>query len=225
MANAIAKISKEAKRIKRMHPHKYDSRKNSWSAYIAEASLRYNRGSIGKAKPKKKKATKKRAVAKKHRPRKKRVVRKRVHVKKVSRPRKRIAAVSGVKTRRRRSRPRYKVTHKVRRVGASGGGGMSTNTLLMLGGLAIGAYFLLRPKSATTATVTQVPGAPPLQLTTNQQRNNQAAEIIAWATAGGMAIDAVIKLINSLNTKSDAQVSQVYGSIAGGDGVPEWALI
>lgn len=212
--NALAKISRETKRIRKAHPGM------SFRSAQKKATSNYHSGAIG---AKKKRHTKKSHAKKRtHKPRRK------VHKRK--RSTRTVVVVSGMhpvgRTRarahkkRKRSRPKYKVSHRVRRVGAAGG--IKTNDILLIGGLGLAAYLLLRPKSNTT---TPVAGAPPLTLTTNQARNTQAQQIIAWATAGGLAINAIANLINSLNTKSDAQVSAIHDSIAGGSGVPDWALI
>lgn len=216
MGNAVIKIVREAKRIRKAHPRKYAKRKNSWLAYMQEASNRYNRGAIGK--PKKKSAAKKR----------RRVPKKRVGKKAKHRRVATVHSVSGVRRKRaapRRKRASYRVTHTVRRVGRTGGSDMKN--LLMIGALGLGAYLLFKGSKTTTQTAANsvYPSAPPLNLTGNTSRDSQAQNIIAWATAGGMAVDSIIKLINSLNNKSDAQVSEIHNDINSGAGVPDWAFI
>lgn len=107
-----------------------------------------------------------------------------------SRPRKRRVVMAG--TRRRRS------------VGKSGG-----NKMLL--GLAIGAatiYFLTKkPITPTYGTGYQLP---PLTNTQNVTRNSQASNIVQYAVAGGLAIDAIIRLIDKLNTSSDQEVNNIY---------------
>ena len=56
--NAIQWISKEAKRMRRMHPGKH----NKWSAYIADASKKYRSKSKGTATHKRKSSRVKSAV-------------------------------------------------------------------------------------------------------------------------------------------------------------------
>ena len=111
----------------------------------------------------------------------------------------------------RRTRKRRVVmagTPRRRSVGKSGG-----NKLLMC--LAIGAaaiYFLTRPTGPTYPGT--YPGTayqlPPLTSTQNVTRNTQASSLLQYAIAGGLAIDAIIKLIDRLNTSSDQEVQNTY---------------
>lgn len=204
MSNALVKINKEAKRIQKKHPKKH----RNYAGFRKEATERYHAGKIGKRK--------RSGSAKKKTHRKKSTHRKRtVH-------HKRTGAVGRVKHVRRRKHSTRK-RHKGRKVGAtkkrqSSGGGISTNKLLLLGGLAVGAYLLLKPKSDKV----QLPaGAPPLVTTTNPVRNTQANDILTYAAAGGLAIDAIIKLINSLNSSSDSDVQAVHDNINSGGGIPD----
>lgn len=203
-ANALMKITREAKHIRKKHPGK------SWKSAVKEASRKYNSGTISgpkKSHPKKKKR-KEKAKPKRNRTRT-------------------VVVVSGTvrhkrKPHRKRKRSKYKVTHSVRRVSGSGGG-IKPKDLLLIGGIGLAAWLLMKPKTSTTTNVPA--GSPPLQLTANPTRDNQAQQILAWATAGGIALNAITDLIKSLNTKSDAQVSAIYQSIDSGSGVPEWAFI
>jgi len=109
--------------------------------------------------------------------------------------------------RRRRRSPRRKVVMagrpRRRSVGKSGG-----NKLLI--GLAIGAaalYFLT--KKTTTAYPTNY-NLPPLTSTQNYTRNTQSQDLLNYAIAGGLAVDAIIKLIEKLNTSSDQEVQNIY---------------
>lgn len=214
--NALAVIRKETERLQKAHP------RMSFRAAQKKAGKNYRSGAVRAKKKHHKKAHTKKRV-RKHSSRK--------------RARKRstrtVVVVSGthaiarakVTRKRRKRRATYKVTHRVRRVSGTGRG-ISTTNMLLFGGLLIGAYLLLKPKSSGSVQLPGTPpAAPPLQLTGNTTRDTQAQQIIAWATAGGMAVDAVIKLINTLNTKPDTQVSAVYDSINTGGGVPGWALI
>lgn len=203
MSNALVVIGKEAKRIKKLHPHKH----RKWKGYIQEASAKYRGGKIGKhkAKPKRKPVRHKRKKA--------------VHHKKaVSVVRHRKKTVHVVHHKKRHHRKTHRKVGATRSRRRSGNRGISTTKLLLLGGLAIGAYLLLKPKSKT---VVMPAGAPPLVTTANPVRNNQAAEIVAYATAGGLAIDAIIKLIQSLNSSPDTDVQAVYDNINSGGGIPE----
>lgn len=203
MSNALVKINKEAKRIQKKHPNKH----RSYAGFRKEATQRYHAGKIGKRK--------KSASAKKKAHQKKSTRRKRTSHRKLT------GAVGRVKHVRRRKHSTRK-RHKGRKVGAtkkkqSSGGGISTEKILLLGGLAVGAYLLLKPKSDKL----QLPaGTPPLVTTTNPVRNTQANDILTYAAAGGLAIDAIIKLINSLNSSSDSDVQDVYDNINSGGGIP-----
>jgi hypothetical protein len=96
-----------------------------------------------------------------------------------------------------------------RRVGAKGGGSK------LLIGLAIGAaaiYFLTR----RTATTPIYPGGgqlPALLNTNNYTRNSQAQDVVNYAIAAGLAIDAISKLIDKLNNSSDAQVQSIHETV------------
>jgi len=222
MANALRKISREAKSIQKQHP------RLSWQECIDKASVRYNRGTIGKkkagaakkktAKPRKHSRKSKRkthAKTAKHRPRKKRSV-------KVGQS---VGAVHHKPRKKRRSSGK----HKGRRIGAvqqrsnGGGNGISATTVLLLAGIAFGAWYLMKGSKPQTP---QLPaGTPPLTITSNPTRNQQAANIVAYAQAGGMAIDSIIKLINALNQKSDSEVSSIYNGMSNESGVPGYLLI
>lgn len=206
MSNALVKIVREAKRIRRLHPNKH----KKWKGYVQEASAKHRSGKIGKhrsAKPKRKK------TARRHKAHKKAVAR-RVGTVATVRRRKRSGGATPHK--KRRARP-HKVSGTGKRRSSNGGGGISTNKILLLGGLAIGAYLLLKPKTNPVIPA----GAPPLVTTTNPVRNSQANEIVAYATAGGLAIDSIIKLIQALNSSPDSDVKGVYDNINSGGGIPQ----
>lgn len=199
MSNALVKINKEAKRLKKLHPNKH----RNYAGFRKEATAKYHAGTIGKrkkSKPKKHKAV--------HR-------KKRTHTKKMG-------SVGKVKhrkktTHRRKGHRSGRKVGTVKRRSSNGGGGISTNKILLLGGLALGAYLLLKPKD----TAPKLPaGAPPLVTTTNPVRNTQANDILTYAAAGGLAIDAIIKLITALNSSSDNDVKDIYDNIQSGGGIP-----
>lgn len=211
MSTALAKIVREAKRIRKAHPNKH----KKWKGFVQDASRKYNAGTIGKRKPsRKKKGVPKRVSRKKHVPAKHSP--KKRHAKRRSKKRSvsRVGAVS-------RSRKRRRKSHRTRRVGAvrRSGGGISTGTVVAVGLGALAVYMLTRPKQ--TALPSSVP---PLVTTTNPLRNSQSQDIIAYATAGGLAIDAVIRLINSLNTKSDAEVQAAHSEINETGAIPGWFI-
>lgn len=106
--------------------------------------------------------------------------------------------------RRRRSRPRKRPvmagTRRRRSVGKSGSSGLLIG--VGLGALAI--YLLTRKPAASTYNL------PPVTQTQNLTRNNQTSDIVNYAIAGGMAIDAIIKLIGLLNSSSDSDVQDMH---------------
>lgn len=196
---ALKKITAEAKRIRKKHP------KTSWKSAVRQAGSKYRSGSIrgpGKAKPKK--ATRKRAVRKKAAPKKAR--RKRASRK--------VGQAKQVVVVRRVTRV-GKVASPRRRRMAGGGGFKKFMPFLLLGGAALILWQVLKPKQP------QLPaGAPPLIQTQNQYRNQQTNEILQYALAGGLALDAITKLINALNNRSDADIQNVYDDVNQGGGLP-----
>jgi len=88
--------------------------------------------------------------------------------------------------------------------------GKKDNSKLLIG-LAIGAaaiYFLT--KKTTTATYPTNYQLPPIAQTSNYTRNTQSQDLLNYAMAGGLAIEAIIKLIDKLNTSSDQEVENIY---------------
>jgi hypothetical protein len=74
-----------------------------------------------------------------------------------------------------------------------------------LGALAI--YLLTRTPAGGTYNL------PPVTQTQNLTRNNQANDIVQYAVAGGLAIDAIIKLIGLLNSSSDSEVADIHETV------------
>lgn len=113
--------------------------------------------------------------------------------------------------RRHKRRPKVRVymagRHRRRRVGASDGGG----TKLLLG-LAIGAglIYLFTKKTTTTTTPTSLPV---LTQTQNYTRNTQSQDIVNYAIAAGLAVDAISNLINKLNSSNDSEVTYIYDKV------------
>lgn len=207
-ASVLQKISAEARKIKRKHPHKYDKLKNSWAkGYIPEAARRVKAGR--KTKRKKvgavKKATRKRAAPK-------RVARKRLPRKK----NKGLQVVRVVQTKtaeRRVGRRRVSKRRVGNNGGGNGGGGGRSNTGLMLGiGIAaLGVILLTRRQQPTYPAGYQ--NLPPVQQTGNLTRDTQARNIIQYAMAAGLAITAISNLIDRLNRSDDQQVSNIYNDV------------
>lgn len=219
-SNALSKIVREAKRLRKLHPNKH----REWKGFVKEAGEKYRSGKIGSHK-----AAKKKKVVRHHKKRKAATHRKKaVGVVKRKGPGKNKRHVKRKHVTRKRS------THKRRRMAGTGnrsrgnngggGGGMMEKLLpvLVLGGLGLIAYEMFKDKGTQP---TQLPaGTPPLQLTTNPTRNAQAQNIVAYAAAGGLAVDAIIKLIQALNSQSDSGVSNVYDNINSTGEIPGYLL-
>jgi hypothetical protein len=175
----------------------------------------------------KKKSTRKRVGARRKPAKRKAVVKKRTSPRKRKTTRKRKSAgrhlikqverssvervMAGKRRRRRPARKRRVVmagTRRRRKVGALGGNGMLIG--LGLGALAL---YLLTKKSTTTTTTPGTYQLPPLTPTNNYTRNTQSSDLINYAIAGGLAIDAIIKLIDRLNNSSDQEVSNIYDRV------------
>lgn len=182
-----------------------------------------------KSKPRtksKKKSTRKRVGARRKPAKKKTVSRKRKPAKKRKATRKRkapkgrqlikqverssVERVMAGRRKRRRSPKKRKVVmagrSRRRKVGGIGGKGL----LLGLGVGALAIYLLTKKSNTVT------PGnytLPPLTTTNNQTRNSQSNDLINYAIAGGLAIDAIIKLITRLNNSSDTEVNNMYDNV------------
>lgn len=114
--------------------------------------------------------------------------------------------------RRRRSRPRKRrVVMAGSRRRRSVGKGPGKGLLIGLGVGALALYLLTRKSS--TGYPPGYTSLPPLSQTQNINRNNQTNNIINYAIAGGLAIDAIIKLIDRLNTSNDNEVQNIYDHV------------
>lgn len=202
-ANALKKITAEAKRIRKAHP------KTSWRSAVKKAGAKFR---SGKLKPRKK-----RAVSGKSKPRRKRTVSKTITVRRKRRVAKRVKHVtvlvdSGKQPRKRRVY-RIKRTRKgqyagSRRISGRRSSGNMLKTIAIVG-LGLGAIYMLTKSSRPS--VMYIP-------TGNAVRNNQAQQIIAYAQAAGLAATQIASLINALNTRSDDQVSDMYNDVQSGSG-------
>jgi hypothetical protein len=94
---------------------------------------------------------------------------------------------------RRKSKPRYRVTHKVTRVSGIGKG---ATTALLIGGGLLAAYLLLKPKAVV----------PPLAATANPARVTAQNGILDYATKLGLNATSITALINALNSSDDTTV-------------------
>ncbi len=115
------------------------------------------------------------------------------------------------KRKRRRShvrKPRVVMAGRSRR-GRSVGKIGSTGLLIGLGVGALALYFLTKKSTIPASPYT----LPPLTQTNNLTRNTQSSDIINYAIAGGLAIDAIIKLIDRLNSSTDQDVTNIYDHV------------
>ncbi len=175
----------------------------------------------------KKKSTRKRVGVKRIPTKNRSITRKRKPAKKRKAPRKRKVAkgrrlvkqvekhsVERVMSGRRRRR---RTPTKKRRVVMAGSrrrkvGGLGGNGLLI--GLGIGALALyLITKKSNPATTPGTYTLPPLNPTNNYTRTTQSNDLVNYAIAGGLAIDAIIKLIDRLNNSNDQEVSNIYDRV------------
>lgn len=204
MANALKKITAEAKRIRKAQPGK------SWKNAVKAAGQKYRAGKIGQAKVGKVKRTVKRKKIGKRRKAKRAAPRK---VTAVSVREVRAVKVGKVKKRR---RYRRHSPPKKRRMAGSGGGRGKSNIVPIV--LAVGAGLLLwnalKPKTTVPA------GAPPLLQTSNTTRNQQSNDIVQYAVAAGLTLDAISRLIQNLNSRGDQDIQYYYDEIDSGRALP-----
>jgi hypothetical protein len=134
--------------------------------------------------------------------------------------------MAGKRKRRRRTTRRVVMAGRRRRYvsGENGSGGGGSSKLLI--GLAIGAaviYFLTKDSTPTTPypySNQQYPygdprnALPQLTQTGSYSRNTQAQDVVSWAMAAGLAIDAISRLIDRINSSSDSQVADMHGVVS-----------
>lgn len=169
---------------------------------------------------------KRRVTAKKSKPRKRKRVGKRV-VKQVER-----SSVERTLTGKRRQRSTTRRRHHPRKrriimagrrsrsVGKKGNMGL----LLGLGIGALAIYMLTRPKTPTY-NYPNLNQLPPLTQTSNYQRNDQTNSILNYALAASLGIDAITKLISSLNNSSDDQVKNIYDHVETTGSLPDTVYV
>jgi hypothetical protein len=190
MANALKAINKRVKQLQKKHP------KSKRTTLQKQAGREWKAGKLKARKKvvgavKRKPAKRKRAAAPRKRaaaPRKKTVRRKLATVPKKKRVYK--AKRTNVKA--------YKATRYKR---ISGKGKSMVPMLLGAAVLGVGAYLLLKRPTVQATNYGYVP-------TSNPARNDSANSILTWATAAGLGITAISKLITAINSSSDAQVQQ-----------------
>lgn len=195
-------VFKAAKAMRKKHPRKF----KKWTDYVKAAS---------KHKPRKRKVGAKKTAKKKVTPRKRAKAKRKppTHLVKYVERASTERVMSGKKRKSRkkhRSRPRRQ-SHR-RRVSGAGSSGM--NTLLAVG-LGVGAAYLLMKGPSSPAPT---PTYPALQSSGNVTRDSQASEIVGYAIAAGYAVDAITRLIQSLNTKSDTDINNTYNDLYSGGG-------
>lgn len=178
MANALKKINARVKVLAKKHPNA------KRTTLQKQAGREYKAGKLkAKRKPAAKKVARKKVV-------------KRRRVASVGAVVRRVAAVRKRKAPRKRASVKKKtVTRKRARVSGSG---KSIMPALLLGGLGLAAVYMLTRRNQPSTTY---------QPTGNYTRDNAASNILAYATAAGLTIAAITKLIQALNTSSDAQVT------------------
>jgi hypothetical protein len=210
MANALKAINRRVNELAKRHP------KSKRTTLQKQAGREWKAGKL------KKKAAPKKAAPKKAARRK--VAGKRKY--KVTHRVAKVGKVAGPK-RRRRSSPRKKavrVVHRTRtvtRYKTVRGPGISTNKMLLLGGLVVGGVLLynyLQDKQpATGATV---------YLTGNPARDNAAQNLVAYAQAANLGISAITNLINSINSWGDSSVISASTQVqSGGTHISDIAVL
>lgn len=216
MSTALKAINKRVKVLQKKHP------KSKRTSLQKQAGREWKAGKL--------KARKKSAAPKKRRVVRKKVARKRVGAvrkrrvsrkKATPRKRRRVGAVKILERgENRRTRPKrvYKIARRkngqirrVSRVGGIGGGLKAMLPVLVIGGLGLMAYMLLRK-----------PAAPVYIPTGNVTRDSKAQEIIQTATTAGLAAAAIAKLIQQLQAQSNTQLDQTYDNVVQSGDVPEY---
>jgi hypothetical protein len=141
-----------------------------------------------------------------------------------------IHVVAGKKKRRRsrtatsrrrsyRRRPVVMAGHRrTRSVGKKNNNGL----LIALGVGALAIYFMTRPKTVTYPNISQLP---PLTQTGNYQRNDQTNSILNYALAASLGLDAITKLINSLNSSDDSQIKNIYDHVETTGSLPDTVYV
>jgi hypothetical protein len=213
MSQALKKINARVKQLQKKYP------KKKRVTLQKQAGSEYRSGKLGATK--KRTAVKKKSVRrvvkkrapKKSAPKKRGVVRKRTARKK---PVSAVLIVEKGGTRRTRPTRVYQVkrTKKGRYDGTRRIGGMSksTQTLVVVGGLALAAFLLLNNNRSNN--MVYVP-------TGNINRDSKAQEILNWVSVAGASAAQIASLIKNLNTKSDADIDNAWGDIASNNN-PTW---
>jgi hypothetical protein len=191
-ANALKKITTAAKKLRKRAPGM------SWKSAVKKAGSMFR---AGKLKAKKKRVASVGAVKRKKKATRKKSTRRAVSVR----------AVRGVRVampvKRKRRRVARKKTATRRRVGAQGGKDKLVQTLL-IGGLAVGLIVAFTRQRQTQ---------PAYYPTGDNYRDSRAQQIIAYATAAGLAATQIAALINTINQSSDAQLDTMNSDVQSGN--------
>lgn len=212
-STALQVIVKQAKSLKKKFPHRFDKLKKAdrWpKGFIKQASADYKKGKgtgrkkVGAAKKVSRSAHKKKVAPKK--------VSRSAH-KKSAAGRKLVKYVERTSTERvMAGKKRRRAPHTIHRAGRRSVGKSEGSGIKMLLGLVAGGalvYFLTKKSTPTTSTYQ----LPPIQQTSNLTRNTQSQNIVNYATAAGLAINAITSLIDRLNNSTDEQVNDIYDSV------------
>lgn len=181
--SALKKIAARAKALKKKHPGK------KYKTLQKQAGAEYR---AGKLKAKRKPA--------KRKPARKKTAKRKTHRRKVGKPATVVYSLGKLFKKRKRRRATPKRTQKRRR--SVSGSGSSLMPILLVGGLGILAYMMLKPT------------VPALYQSTNPTRNANANNIVAYATAAGLGVSAITQLINALNNMSDDDVNKASNNPA-----------
>jgi len=201
IGSALKKINARVKVLQKKHP------KTKRVTLQKQAGKEYKAGKL-KVKRKVKRRVAKRVVKRRAVKRvRKRTARKRVNraVMRVSKP------VS-----RRVYRPKVVrvKSYKAARYRRVSGTGKSLMPIVLLAGAGLIAYMLLKPKPVTSY--------PQYQPTGNPTRDAAASNILAWATAAGLAISSITKLLDAINKGSDSDVQAINNSVNSAGALPPW---
>lgn len=227
----IKEAVREAKAIKKKHPHKYDhlKKQHRWSKGYMKQAFAAVKAAPARRKPAKRKkvgAAKKRKTAPRKTARKKaaprRTARKKstrgLHLVKNVTKTTNERVMAGRKRRKRRAGS-IGTAYRRRSVGRSG-----SNTGLIIAAVGLGAIalLLLSKKSTTTQPAYQYQNLPPLQQTQNYTRNQQSNDLVNYAIAAGLAVNAIADLIDRLNRSNDNEVGNIYDHVNTTGDVGAW---
>lgn len=205
-------IAKDAKRLKKKYPNRFNRLKKSerWSkGYMKQASAIYaskhgsspvgkKRKKVGAVKKRKPRVVTKKRTTRKRKPENKRVTK---QVEKYT-----VERTLAGKRRKRRTRSVGRSYRPARRIGKSNKSGL----LIGIGLGALALYLLSQSKSTSSTTAYTLP---PIAQTSSVTRNTQTSNIVNYAIAAGLAIDAITKLIDKLNNSTDAEVTNIYDKV------------